>query len=342
LTEEVFGAPLTPRQVVERICTDVAIRGLAAVLEYGRKLDGADLTAATIRVSAAEIAAAHAAADPEYLATLRRIRANLDYFQKGILHSEKRLGAPGNDLRVIYRPLRRVGVCVPGGAAAYPSTLLMTVVPAQAAGVKEIAVVAPPTPFGADNPDLLAACHELGVTEVYRVGGAQGVAMLACGVDGVPAVDKIVGPGSLFVALAKQAMAGRVGIDMFSGPSEVLVLADESADPEFAAADLIAQAEHSPGSAILVTWAAGLADKVAAAVARQLETLERGELARDSLEAYGALVTVADEAAGCKLANEFAAEHLQIATVDPEATLAKIDAAGTVFLGAYTPVPVGD
>src|SRR6267142_1587135 len=162
--------------------------------------------------------------------------------------------AGSHELRLRYRPLRRVGVMVPGGAAAYPSTLLMTICPAQAAGVKEIAVVMPPTPTGAYNRDLLAVCHELGVTEVYRVGGAQAVAALAYGVEGLPAVDMIVGPGNIFVALAKRHVYGQVAIDCIAGPSEVVVLADDSANPEYVAADLIAQAEHAPGASILVTW----------------------------------------------------------------------------------------
>src|SRR6267142_1832354 len=162
--------------------------------------------------------------------------------------------AGSHELRLRYRPLRRVGVMVPGGAAAYPSTLLMTICPAQAAGVKELAVVMPPTPFGAYNRDLLATCYELGVSEVYRIGGAQAVAALAYGVDGLPAVDMIVGPGNIFVTLAKKYVYGQVAIDCLAGPSEIVVLADDSALPEYVAADLIAQAEHDPASSILITW----------------------------------------------------------------------------------------
>src|SRR6516225_5724740 len=195
-----------------------------------------------------------------------------------------------HELRLRYRPMRRVGVLVPGGAAAYPSTLLMTVCPAQAAGVRELAVVMPPTPAGAYNNDLLAVCHELGVGEVYRVGGAQAVAALAYGVEGLPAVDMIVGPGNIFVALAKRYVFGQVAIDCIAGPSEVVVLADESAHAEFVAADLIAQAEHAPGSSILLTWHEPMLDAVECALQTQLSQLERGELARESLEQFGALV----------------------------------------------------
>ncbi len=342
LTEEVFGEALSPRAVVERICADVARRGRAAVLEYSKKLDRADLTPQTLRVAPDELRQAHESAAPDYLAAVRRIRQNILRFQSGILHHSAVMPMGDHELRLIYRPLRRVGVCIPGGAAAYPSTLLMTVVPAQAAGVEEIAVVAPPTPFGAYNTDLLAACHELGVKEVYRVGGAQGVAALAYGVEGVEPVDKIVGPGNLFVALAKQHVSAFVGIDMLAGPTEVVVLADGSANPDFVAADLLSQAEHAPGASILITWEPSLVPRVLAALEHQLRDLERSDLARESLETYGAIIVAGDEAEGCRLSDAIAPEHLQIETGDPEATFQRIHHAGAVFLGHHTPVAVGD
>ena len=228
-TLEVFGEPLTPEQVVATICRDVRTQGLSAVLRYTRELDGVTLSAETLRVPAAAMQAAHQQADPAFLAAVRRIRDNILEFQRAILHQDVRVDRPhGVSLQQRYVPLRRVGICVPGGAAAYPSTVLMTAVPAQAAGVEQLAIVAPPTPFGADNPDVLATCHELGVTEVYRVGGAQAVAALAYGLESLPAVDKIVGPGNLFVALAKRYVYGQVDIDSMAGPSEVVVIADES------------------------------------------------------------------------------------------------------------------
>jgi histidinol dehydrogenase len=343
LTEAVFGEALPPARVVERICNDVRTRGLAALLHYTEKLDRARLTAETLRVPADELAEAHAAADRAFLETLRRVRQNVFSFQVGLLHRDAVLQVAGShELRLRYRPLTRVGICIPGGAAAYPSTLLMTVCPAQAAGVKELAVVMPPSPFGAYNRDMLATCHELGVTEVYRVGGAQAVAALAYGVQGLPPVDMIVGPGNLFVTLAKRHVYGQVAIDLLAGPSEVIVLADESASAEYVAADLIAQAEHAPGASILLTWHAPLLDNVAAAIDRQLARLPRGELARESLESFGALVLArdADEAVAC--ANQLAPEHLHLATRDPEALLPRIDHAGAIFLGHYSPVAVGD
>jgi histidinol dehydrogenase len=342
-TVEVFGEPLTPVQVVERICRDVKERGLAAVLEYTAKLDGKSLTAAELRVSPAELGAAHAAAAPEFLETIYRIRERILQFQQAILHKDVWLDTPhGGYLGQRYRPLRRVGVCVPGGAAAYPSTVLMTVVPAQAAGVEQIAVVAPPTPFGSYNQDLLATCHELGVTEVYRVGGAQAVAALAYGIDGLERVDKIVGPGNLFVALAKKHVYGEVDIDSIAGPSEVIVIADETTHAGFAAADLIAQAEHAPGSAILITWDEKLVNAVAAELDKQLAYLERGDLARQSLESFGALIRVRDESEAAELANQLATEHLHLASANAERLADRIRYAGAVFIGPYSSVPLGD
>jgi histidinol dehydrogenase len=345
-TIELFGAPLSPQEVVERICREVRDEGLPAVLRYTERLDRKALTRETLRVSAEELAAAHAQADSDFLATVRQIRSNIEEFQRALLPQDasvvRQSGDARIELRQRHRPLRRVGVCVPGGAAAYPSTLLMTAVPAQTAGVREIAVVAPPTPFGAYNRDLLATCHEIGVTEVYRVGGAQGVAALAYGVEGIPRVDKIVGPGNLFVALAKRTVYGEVDIDSIAGPSEVVVLADETARPEFVASDLISQAEHSPGSAVLITWHAPLLTAVQAALERQLAVLERGDLARESLERYGALILARDAAEGAALADELATEHLHISTADPESQLARVQNAGAIFLGHYTPVALGD
>jgi len=217
-TIDVFGEPLSPTQVVEKICGDVQSQGLPAVLDYSRRIDRATTTAETLRVPAAELAAAHRSVATAFLDSVRRIRENIRAFQSAILHVDVRVERPhGGYLRQRYLPLSRVGLCVPGGAAAYPSTVLMTAVPAQVAGVKELAVIAPPTPFGAFNRELLATCHELGITEVYRLGGAQGVAALAYGVDGIPRVDKIVGPGNLFVALAKRHVYGTVDIDSLPG-----------------------------------------------------------------------------------------------------------------------------
>jgi histidinol dehydrogenase len=343
LTERVFGEALSPAQVVERICADVQARGLPAVLQYTQQFDRVTLTPETIRVSRKELVRAHAATGSAFLETIRRIRHNILAFQLGILHTDAILHVAGShELRLRYRPMRRVGLMIPGGAAAYPSTLLMTVCPAQAAGVKELAVVMPPTKTGAYNADLLALCHELGITEVYRIGGAQAVAALAYGVEGIPAVDMIVGPGNLFVALAKRQVFGQVAIDCIAGPSEVVVVADDSARPDFVAADLIAQAEHAPGASILVTWHAPLLDAVAEALESQLTRLDRGDQARESLERFGAFVLARDPDDAVACVNQLAPEHLHIATSDPETFAERVDNAGAIFLGHYTPVALGD
>ncbi len=343
LTEEVFGEALSPVEVVQRICRDVAHDGTSALLHYTAALDKANLTAQQLRVPADALAQAHDAADPKLIDSIRRIRDNVAAFQAAILHQDTTIEAQtGVRLTQRYVPIRRVGVCVPGGAAAYPSTVLMTVVPAQVAGVEEIAVVAPPTPFGAYNADMLATCHELGVTEVYRAGGAQAVAALAYGCDAISAVDKIVGPGNLFVALAKKHVYGIVDIDSFAGPSEVIVIADSTARPDYVAADLLAQAEHSPGSAILITWDEDLIDAVHRELAEQLGSLARNELTLESLEAFGALILVRDEIHACKLTDEFAPEHLHIETANPREQIARIRNSGAAFLGHHTPVALGD
>ncbi|MCA9025825.1 MAG: histidinol dehydrogenase [Planctomycetaceae bacterium] len=345
-TIDLFGEALSPQQVVARICGEVEQGGLSVVLDYTAKLDGKQLTADTMRVSPEEFAAAHAAADEEFLATIRRIRDNIIEFQQAVLPKDARVIREKGDARVELRqrhlPLKRIGICVPGGAAAYPSTLLMTAVPAQVAGVKEIAVVVPPTDFGGYNTDLLAACHELGITEVYRIGGAQAIAALAYGVEGIERVDKIVGPGNLFVALAKRHVFGEVDIDSIAGPSEVIVLADDSARADFIASDLISQAEHSPGSGVLITWHEPLIEAVRQALETQLARLERGDLASKCLEDYGALILARDEVEACRLTDLMAPEHLHISTADPEATLTQIQNAGAIFLGHHTPVAVGD
>jgi histidinol dehydrogenase len=343
LTEAVFGEALPPTRVVERICTEVRQRGLAAVLHYTEQFDRVRLDRDSLRVSAAELAQAHAAADAAFLATVRRVRQNILSFQLGLLHSDAVLSVAGShELQLRYRPMRRIGVCVPGGAAAYPSTLLMTVCPAQAAGVKEVAVVLPPTPSGAYNRDLLATCRELGVTEVYRVGGAQAVAALAYGVEGLPAVDMIVGPGNLFVTLAKKHVFGQVAIDCLAGPSEVVVLADDSASPAFVAADLIAQAEHDPATSILITWHEPLLDGVQAALQRQLPPLPRAAQARASLEHFGALVLARNAKEAIAWVNRLGPEHLHIATRSPQELLPLVENAGAIFLGHYSPVALGD
>jgi histidinol dehydrogenase len=342
-TLEVFGRELTPSEVVDRICEDVRRAGLSAVLDYSARIDKADTTPATLRVRHEELADAHAKAEPQFLATVRRIRQNILAFQAALVPQDVTLERSGGGyLTQRYLPLNRVGICVPGGAAAYPSTVLMTAVPAQAAGVRELAVVAPPTQYGAYNSDLLATCHELGISEVYRVGGAQAIAALAYGVDGIPRVDKIVGPGNLFVALAKKRVYGDVDIDSIAGPSEVVVIADATTRADFVAADLIAQAEHAPGASILVTWNEELLASTAVELDRQTRQLDRGDLARQSLEQFGALILVRDANEAAALADSIAPEHLHLACEGAQRLVELIRHAGAVFVGPYSPVAVGD
>jgi histidinol dehydrogenase len=341
-TVEVFGEPLSPVEVVQRICRDVKTAGLPALLDYSARIDRASLTAETLRVSSQELAEAHSRADGEFLAAIRRVRKRICEFQSAILKEDVRVEVPGGYLIERYRPLDRVGLCVPGGAAAYPSTVLMTAVPAQVAGVKQLAVVAPPTQFGAYNPDLLATCWELGIEEVYRIGGAQAVAALAYGVEGLPRVDKIVGPGNLFVALAKKHVYGDVDIDSIAGPSEVVVIVDRSTRADYTALDLIAQAEHAPGASVLIGWDEQVLDQAVEELDRQLAQLERGELARQSLEDFGAVILARDADEACALADEIAPEHLHIATGNAAELAEKILHAGAIFLGNHTPVALGD
>ena len=342
-TIEVFGEPLAPAQVVERICQRVRDEGLDAVLEYGRLLDRADLDSDSLRVGADEIARAHEQASDDFLETITRIRKNIQRFQTAILHKDVTIErGEGVELTQRYLPVKRAGLCIPGGAAAYPSSLLMTAVPAQVAGVEELVVIAPPTPFGANNPDLLAVCGELGIEEVYRLGGAHGVATLAYGVEGIAPVDIIVGPGNLFVALAKKYVFGDVAIDSLAGPSEVVVIADESTRPDYAAADLLAQAEHAPGASILVSWSEEVLQQTYEQLCRQVVSLSRSDLIIQSLEQYGALVLVRDAEQACQVTNLIAPEHLHIATDDPQPLLDQIRHAGATFLGNYSPVALGD
>jgi len=329
--------------IVGEIIEAVSARGDEAVVELTAKIDKVRLTPEELRVPAEAIAAARATAEPAFLELVGRVAGNIRRYQEQILASPPPpLRRGGRELGVRYTPIDRVGVYVPGMTALYPSTVLMTVVPAQVAQVGQIALASPPRSGGEVNPMVLALAGELGVTEVYRLGGAIAVAALAIGTPAVRAVHKIVGPGNAFVAEAKRQLFGRVGIDSIAGPSEVLIVADETARPEWVAADLLAQAEHAPGSAVLVTTSETLADRVAEAIERQLPALERSEAVAASLAAYSAIVVVPDLAAACAVADEFAPEHLQIITADDEAVLAKVRHAGAIFVGPHAPVPLGD
>jgi histidinol dehydrogenase len=343
LTQAVFGEALSPVRAVERICNDVRDRGMSAVLNYTEQFDKVKLKPDMVKVKPSELAEAHAAVSPEFLEAIRQVQYNVMQFQSGVLHRDAVMRvSERHELQLRYRPLDRVGVYCPGGAAAYPSTLLMTVCPAQAAGVEQILVCMPPKETGGYNREMLATCQELGITEVYRLGGAQAIAAMAYGVEGLRAVDMIVGPGNQYVALAKKHVFGQVAIDCIAGPSEVVVAADDGAHPDWVALDLIAQAEHSPGVAVLVTWHEPLVNEVQEAIQKRLAKLARADLARDCLERYGALVLAPDKAAAIECVNALAPEHLHVQTRDSEAFAEEVRHAGAVFLGPFTPVAVGD
>jgi len=328
--------------IVQGILKQVHEGGDAAAAALAGKLDRAQLDPRALRVPLSEIERAHRAAAPEFLALIRRVIRDIRAYQEHIrVRDPEPLVRGGRRLGVRYTPLDRVGVYVPGGRALYPSTVLMTVVPAQAAGVREI-VMASPATGGAVSDLALALAGELGITEVLPLGGAVGIAAMAYGTESIRAVQKIVGPGNAFVAEAKRQLFGRVGIDSVAGPSEVVIVADDSAKPAWVAADLLAQAEHDPGAALLVTPSRALADAVARELDVQIGQLSRGERTRSCIERYGAAVVTGSLDEACDLASDIAAEHLQIITRDDARCVARIRHAGAIFIGPYTPVPLGD
>lgn len=333
-------------ETVAEIVAAVRREGDAALLRYTAQLDKVELAPGELRVAQEEIDAAYGKVEPEFIAALRQAAANITAFhekQKRMTWADAR--PDGTLLGMVFRPLKRVGLYVPGGKAAYPSSVLMNVLPAKVAGVPEIALVTPPSTGGSAgiDPYILVAAAEAGVTEMYRVGGAQAIAALAYGTASIPAVDKICGPGNIYVALAKRAVFGAVDIDSIAGPSEIAVLADDTADPRYVAADMLSQAEHDEmASAVLVTPSHKLAQAVAAELDRQVATLPRREIAEKSLADYGAILTVADLSEGAEIINKLAPEHLEIITEDPMNLLGTIENAGAIFLGPYSSEPVGD
>ncbi|MGB9118758.1 histidinol dehydrogenase [Bradyrhizobium sp.] len=325
------------------IVDDVASRGDLALIEATRKFDRLDLDPSRLRVSAAEIGAAVKACDPATLDALEFARERIDSFHARQLPKDERfIDAQGVELGWRWTPIESVGLYVPGGTAAYPSSVLMNAVPAKVAGVGRVVMVVP-SPDGRLNPLVLAAAHLSGVSEIYRVGGAQAVAALAYGTATIAPVAKIVGPGNAYVAAAKRLVFGKVGIDMIAGPSEVLVIADRTGNSGWIAADLLAQAEHDVNAqSILITDDAALAADVERAVEAQLATLPRADIARASWNDFGAVILVKNIGESVALANAIAAEHLEIMTADPEALSRQIRNAGAIFLGAHTPEAIGD
>ena len=327
------------QQVVE-ILRSVAERGDEAIAEYTQKFDGVRLEPHEFRVSKDELDKAHRQINQDVLASLRQATDNVRTYQKEIL-----IAGHNGPRGIRYTPIKRVGICVPGASAPLPSTVIMTAVPAQVAGVKEIAVVSPPRHQGSIHPVILAVCRELGIEEVYRIGGAQAVGALAAGTETIAKVDKIVGPGNKWVQAAKKNVSGDyVGIDSIAGPSEVLILANAQANPAWLAADMLSQAEHAAdSSAIVLTDSEPLAKEILKELQKQLMQLSRVREAKESLKKFGAIVVVEDMGRAIEMADEFAPEHLEVQCGNQSREIAgKVTNAGAIFIGPYSPVAVGD
>ncbi len=329
--------------VVAGIVADVRARGDAALLEYTRRFDRLSLTAETLRIPESEVDAAVAACAPETVAALELAAERIaDYHRRQKPEDLDYRDGVGVRLGHRWTAVAAAGLYVPGGTAAYPSSVLMNALPARVAGVERL-VMTVPTPDGVVAPLVLAAARLAGVTEIYRVGGAQAVAALAFGTATIAPVDKIVGPGNAYVAAAKRQVFGTVGIDMIAGPSEILVVADADNRPDFIAADLLSQAEHDTAAqSILITDDGKFAAAVADAVEEQLRSLPRESIARESWQAHGAIITVADFEAAVALIDRIAPEHLELAVADPDALAGRVRNAGAIFLGRYTPEAIGD
>ena len=327
---------------VAQIIQTVREQGDSAVLDYSRQFDG--WAPSSLELSRPEMEKLAAACDPAFLAALERAAANIyDFHQRQKQQSRMEAQSGGIITGQRVRGLHRAGVYVPGGTAGYPSSVLMNVIPAKVAGVGEIVMATPPGRTGRTDANIMAAALTAGVDRVFLMGGAQAVAALAYGTQSVPKVDKIVGPGNIFVATAKKQLYGVVDIDMIAGPSEILILADASANPEFLAADLMSQAEHDPmASAILITTSQPLAEATVAALYRQLEGLSRREVIEKSLDGYGAVIVCETMDEAVDFANQLAPEHLEVCCENPFEYLGRLDNAGSVFLGGYSPEPLGD
>ncbi|MBW4840264.1 MAG: histidinol dehydrogenase [Paenibacillaceae bacterium] len=340
-----YGSP-EQNEAVKEIVQAIKMEGDTALLRYTEKFDGMKLEASGLRVTKEELQAAYDVVEQSFVTAIQAAAANIRAFHtRQKRNSWMDLQPDGSLLGQIIRPLKRVGVYVPGGKAAYPSSVLMNVIPAQVAGVPEIVMVTPPATGGRAgiDPYILVAAAEAGVHEIYRVGGAQAIAALAYGTDTIWPVDKICGPGNIYVALAKREVYGVVDIDSIAGPSEIAVLADDSANPAYVAADLLSQAEHDEmASAILVTPSEAFAKACQAEVERQLAALPRKAIAGASIERYGAIILVDSVEAGIDVVNQLAPEHFELIVENPMGYLGRVENAGAIFLGPYSSEPVGD
>ncbi len=331
-------------ETVNEIIRNVKENRDQALFDYTRKFDGFSLTAENIRVTPEEIEAAYKELDPDLINVMRKSAENIRTFHvKQLRNSWFDARTDGTILGMKITPIERAGVYVPGGKAAYPSSVLMNVIPAKVAGVERIIMTTPPGPDGRIYPGTLVAADIAGVDEIYRVGGAQAIAAMAFGTESVPKVHKITGPGNIFVALAKKAVYGHVSIDSVAGPSEILVLADETADPSYVAADLLSQAEHDElASAILITTSKELAEQVSLEAERFLAQLSRRDILQKSLDQYGYIMVAESLSEALEAVNEIASEHLEILTANPFEVMTKVKNAGAIFLGQYSSEPLGD
>ena len=341
--KKTFGKDLTAAELVRRIVGDVRHEGDAAVLRYTKLIDRVDFAPKDFLVSEAEYAAAEKEADPAVVVSLRKAAANVrKYHEEQKPNSWMTYREKGSILGQSLIPLDRVGIYVPGGTAAYPSSVIMNAVPASVAGVSEIIMMVPPK-NGKINPYVLIAAREAGVKRIYKIGGAQAIAAMAFGTETIPRVDKITGPGNIFVTLAKKEVYGHCDIDMLAGPSEILIVADETADPVYTAVDMLSQAEHDPlASSIVIVTDVTLADKIAVEAEKQLAKLPRQEIARASLDRNGCIIVAEDMMQAMRFANTSAPEHMELLTKNPFQLLPYVRHAGAVFLGAYSPEPLGD
>ncbi len=341
--KKLFGADLTAAEIVDRIVGDVRRNGDEAVIKYTKLIDRTEFTPEEFVVTEAEYEAAYQEADPAVVDSLRKAAENVRrYHQEQKPNSWMTYRDKGSILGQSVIPLDRVGIYVPGGTAAYPSSVIMNAMPAVVAGVKEIIMMVPPK-NGKINPYVLVAAKEAGVSKIFKIGGAQAIAAMAFGTETIPRVDKITGPGNIFVTLAKKAVYGHCDIDMLAGPSEILIVADKTADPAYTAADMLSQAEHDMlASSIVITDSPELAEKVAVEAEKQLKVLPREEITRASLDRNGMIIITEDIMQAVELANVSAPEHMEVLTEQPFQLLPYIRHAGAVFLGAYSPEPLGD
>ena len=341
--KKLFGADLTAAEIVDRIVGDVRRDGDEAVIKYTKLIDRTEFTPEEFVVTEAEYEAAYQEADPAVVESLRKAAENVRrYHQEQKPNSWMTYRDKGSILGQSVIPLDRVGIYVPGGTAAYPSSVIMNAMPAVVAGVKEIIMMVPPK-NGKINPYVLVAAKEAGVSKIFKIGGAQAIAAMAFGTETIPRVDKITGPGNIFVTLAKKAVYGHCDIDMLAGPSEILIVADKTADPAYTAADMLSQAEHDMlASSIVITDSPELAEKVAVEAEKQLKVLPREEITRASLDRNGMIIITEDIMQAVELANVSAPEHMEVLTEQPFQLLPYIRHAGAVFLGAYSPEPLGD